>query len=96
MSETKNDKFRLADTFIQRRIRLLLAFSNGSSAIEHAHTMIGKQLEEMHRLGIITEVIIPNADHTFTLKAGQQALMQQIELWNRPTITETLPESVTG
>lgn len=73
---------RVVSAFLERRIRLLLAFSNGSSAIEHTHAVIGKELAAMNQAGIVTEVIIPNADHTFTLLAGQQALIEQIEAWS--------------
>ncbi|MBZ0278145.1 MAG: alpha/beta fold hydrolase [Anaerolineae bacterium] len=77
----------VASAFVQRQIRLLLAFSKGSSAIEHAHVMIGKELDTMAAAGIVTEVIIPNADHTFTLQAGQQALFTEIETWCRAFVT---------
>lgn len=73
----------ITDTFIQRPVRLLLIFSKGSSAIEHAHTVIGKELDVMLRSGVAQEVIIPNADHTFTLLSGQQALIAQIEAWTQ-------------
>lgn len=81
----------MTETFIQRPVQLLLIFSKGSSAIEHAHTVIGKELDVMLRSGVAQEVIISNADHTFTLLAGQQAVMKQIETWAQTLSSEQHP-----
>lgn len=81
----------ITETFIQRPVQLLLIFSKGSSAIEHAHTVIGKELDVMLRSGVAQEVIISNADHTFTLLAGQQAVMKQIETWAQTLSSEQHP-----
>ena len=72
---------QVTDAFIRRRIRLLLAFSQGSSSIEYVHTVIGKQLQIMLEAETATEIIVPNADHTFTLLAGQHALSDHIAAW---------------
>ncbi|MBZ0296673.1 MAG: alpha/beta fold hydrolase [Anaerolineae bacterium] len=78
---------RAADAFIQRKVRLLLAFSKGSSSIEHFHVTLGKKLEVMMREGYATEVVIPNADHTFTMLSGQNALSDHVEDWCRTFIS---------
>jgi len=83
---------QIASTFLRRRTQLLLAFSKGSSAIDHAHAVIGKELHKMQDAGIVTEVIISNADHTFTLIEGQQSLMHHIEDWCRPLMGEPSQE----
>lgn len=71
----------IVQAFVQRKIQLLLLFSAGSSAIEHAHAVIGDAFETIMQSGAGKEVIIPNADHTFTLLAGQHAVMEQIGTW---------------
>jgi len=81
----------IANAFMNRRTRLLLTFSKGSSARDQAHTLIGKELEAMTAAGSVTEVVIPNADHTFTLRAGQQTLMDHIESWCATFLPETIP-----
>lgn len=83
-------------TFLNRPVQLLLLFSEGSTAIDHAHTVIGKELNLMLQSGIAKEVIIPNADHMFTLMAGQQALMVKIEEWCRSFLPASLPNIATS
>lgn len=83
-------------TFLNRPVQLLLLFSEGSTAIDHTHTVIGKELNIMLQSGIAKEVIIPNADHMFTLMAGQQALMVKIEDWCRSFLPESLPNITTN
>ncbi len=93
--ERQNESGRwiqIASTFLRRRIQLLLVFSKGSSAIDHAHAVIGKELHRMEDAGIVTEIIVPNADHTFTMIAGQQSVMHHIEDWCRPLIGEPAQE----
>jgi len=72
---------RVAETLMSRRTRLLLTFSKGSSSFDYVHTLLGKQLQTMFASDKAEQVIIPNADHTFTLLAGQQALSEQIAAW---------------
>lgn len=72
---------QIVQAFVGRKIQLLLLFSAGSSAIEHAHTVIGKEFDTIMQSGCGKEVIIDNADHTFTLLAGQHAVMDQIGDW---------------
>lgn len=74
------------DAIVRRQARVLLAFSKGSSSIEHAHTVLGKELSRMEEANLLTESYISNADHTFTLLAGQQSLFDQIELWLQDSI----------
>lgn len=85
----------ITSTFINRPVQLLLLFSEGSSAIEHAHHMIGRELNRMFQSGVAKEIIIPNADHMFTLRAGQQALMVKIEDWCRTFLPKAVPEQAT-
>lgn len=72
-----------AEGILQRQTRVLLAFSKGSSSIDHAHMVLGKELSRMEEANILTETVVSNADHTFTLLDGQQRLFEQIELWLR-------------
>lgn len=67
--------------FIQHQTQLLLLFSEGSSAIEHAHTVLGRELDTIMQSGAGTEIIVSNADHTFTLLAGQYTAISHIENW---------------
>jgi len=67
--------------FIQHQTQLLLLFSEGSSAIEHIHTVLGRELDTLMQSGAGTEVIVSNADHTFTLLAGQYTAINHIENW---------------
>jgi hypothetical protein len=41
--------------------------------------------------GVGEEIVIPNADHTFTLLSGQQTLMEHIESWCATFLPETIP-----
>jgi pimeloyl-ACP methyl ester carboxylesterase len=90
-SEDRSLRDQIVRAFVEQRIRMLLLFSEGSSAIEYTHTVIGKELETMTAAGIVTEVVIPNADHTFTLLSGQQTLMEHIESWCATFLPETIP-----
>lgn len=79
--EQKSIRAQIVGAFVQRKIQLLLLFSEGSSAIDHAHLVLGHDLDTIMQSGKGKQVIIPNADHTFTLLAGQYALMEQIGIW---------------
>lgn len=83
----------VTSTFLNRPVQLLLLFSEGSSALDHAHAVIGKELNQMFQSGIAKEVIISNADHMFTLMAGQQSLMLKIEEWCRTFLPKTAPST---
>ncbi len=72
---------QIVQAFLEQHIQLLLLFSEGSSAIEHVHTVLGREFDLIMQSGMGREVVIPNADHTFTLLSGQHTLMNHIESW---------------
>jgi dienelactone hydrolase len=83
----------VTNAFLNRPVQLLLLFSEGSSALDHAHAVIGKELNQMLESGIAKEMTISNADHMFTLMAGQQTLMLKIEEWCRSFLPSSVREA---
>ena len=89
--EQQSLRDHIVQAFVEQRIQLLLLFSAGSSAIEHVHTMLGHEFDTIMESGVGQEIIIPNADHTFTLLSGQQTLIQHIETWCATFLTSPIP-----
>ncbi len=83
---------QIVKAFVERNIHMLLLFSKGSSAIEHTHTIFGQEFDTIMQSGMSKEVIIPNADHTFTLMAGQHAVMDEIGSWCGDFLSASVPQ----
>ncbi len=71
------------DSVIGRGVRLLLVYAQNDHTMDYLEIMFGRRLEALIAEGALRRIIIPGADHTFTLRRHQQALMLSIESWAR-------------
>lgn len=61
-------------TLAERGQRLLFLFSEGDAGLDHLRLILGRRYAELGGEGPIRKVIVPRADHTFTLDRSQQRL----------------------
>jgi pimeloyl-ACP methyl ester carboxylesterase len=67
----------------ERGTRLLILYSQGSSGLERTRLLIRNEMQELNASGRVQLEVVAQADHTFTLLAGQQNLVQAVAEWIR-------------
>ncbi len=70
---------------IQRDIRTLLVYSEGDRGLDYLHVILGNQSDTLLNSRTITQKVVPDSDHTFTLLANQHCLCRIVSNWFRQT-----------
>jgi len=70
---------RAFENLCQRGTRVLLVYSDGDPGLDHLRDELGSALERLKRDPRFALEVIPEADHTFTPLASQEALAQSLE-----------------
>jgi pimeloyl-ACP methyl ester carboxylesterase len=66
---------------IERKIRMLMIYSEGDRGLDYLQVILGNHLETMLSSSCIHQEVIPGSDHTFTLLRNQESLFGIIEDW---------------
>jgi len=72
---------------LDRDARLLLLCSEGDDGIDYMNVIVGQDIRTMTGARRPDVRILPDADHSFTLRAGQLRIMDEIHQWAAATFT---------
>jgi pimeloyl-ACP methyl ester carboxylesterase len=73
-----------------RQTPLLFIYSAGSSGLEQSQILLGKEFDELVNINQVRMVTVEGADHTFTLRASQDCVLEIIGDWCIP-LMNSLP-----
>jgi alpha/beta superfamily hydrolase len=65
----------------ERGVRVLFVYSAGDPGLDYCRVMLGNTLRALSPEGKVRVEIIPQADHTFTLRRHQDALLHAMCTW---------------
>lgn len=68
-------------SLVERGSRVLILYSRGSSGLERTRLLIGNDLRDLSASSGVKLEVLMQADHTFTLLAGQQNLIKVVADW---------------
>jgi pimeloyl-ACP methyl ester carboxylesterase len=77
-AESLQQSFR---ALLGREARLLLVYSEGDPGLDYIDIMLGKRLQTFEAHAHFQNLLIPEADHTFTLLRSQDALIEAMRAW---------------